>query len=230
MSLFAIADTHLSLGTDKPMDVFGGWADYVSRLEKNWNSVVNDNDYVVIAGDVSWAMNFDELKQDFDFINKLNGKKIILKGNHDFWWNTKKKIDKFIEENDFSFLQIIHNSAVKVGEFVVCGSRGWLFDSESQQDLKVFNREMIRLKMSIDQAKQLQGEPIVFLHYPPISSSECCYEILSLLKEEKISRCFYGHLHGLAAKMAINKNIDGIKFSLISADFLEFCPILIEKF
>lgn len=230
MSLFAIADTHLSFGTNKPMDVFGGWSDYAYRLQKNWNALVGEDDYVVIAGDISWAMNFEELKKDFEFLNNLNGKKIILKGNHDYWWNTRKKIDEFIDENGFSSIQIVQNSAVKTGNFVVCGSRGWPFDVDGEHDLKIFNREILRIKMSIAEAQKLGGEAILFLHYPPVGVDSCCEEILTILENERVSRCFYGHLHGMAAKYAVNKTISSIKFSLISADFLEFCPILVEKF
>lgn len=230
MSLFAIADTHLSFGTDKPMDMFTGWNDYVSRLEENWNKVVNEDDYVVIAGDISWAMNFNELAPDFDFINKLNGKKIIFKGNHDYWWNTKSKIEKFINENSFDTIKVIQNAAFPVGKFTVCGSRGWMFDGEEENDKKILNREVLRLKMSIDDARQYDGKPILFLHYPPLTLNSKCDEIFQLLKDEQIERCYYGHLHGHATRTAVNQTVDGIKFSLISADYLHFCPILIEKF
>lgn len=231
MSLFAIADTHLSFGTDKPMDQFYGWQDYVSRLESNWNRLVSDEDTVVIAGDISWAMNFEELKKDFAYINDtLSGEKIILKGNHDYWWNTKSKMDKFLLENHFDKIKILNNNAEQTGPVVVCGSRGWPFDSEDGHDVKMLGREAGRLRMSLDSGKKLEGERIVFLHYPPVNVNESCDEILGLLREEEISRCYYGHLHGDAARYSVNKTIENIKFSLISADYLGFCPILIEKF
>lgn len=228
MSLFAIADTHLSFGTNKPMDTFTGWENYTEKLQKNWNNLVKDEDTVVIAGDISWAMNFNELYNDFDFINKLNGKKIIIKGNHDYWWNTLTKMNKFIEENKFDTISILHNNAFDFDGFSVCGSRGWLFDSEDLQDEKVLNREVMRVKTSIDSAKN--DEKIVFLHYPPITTNEKCEEILSLLKNSGIKKCYYGHLHGVAAKFAIDDNIDGIDFKLISADRLRFTPYLIKKY
>lgn len=228
MSLFAIADTHLSFGTDKPMDTFPGWNDYVSRIEKNWNSIVNDDDTVVIAGDISWAMGFDELYADFDFINKLNGKKIILKGNHDYWWNTATKMNKYIEENDFDTIKILHNNSYTVGDISVCGSRGWMFESEEAHDEKILNREVNRLKMSLDSAEM--DEKIVFLHYPPVTTNLNCDEILNVLKDYGIKKCFYGHLHGVAAKLAIDDNVDGIDFRLISCDRLGFVPKLIKSF
>ena len=228
MSLFAIADTHLSFGTNKPMDSFPGWENYTDRLKENWNKIIDNDDFVVIAGDISWAMNFDELKVDFDFINKLNGKKIILKGNHDYWWNTMSKMNKFIEENQFDTITILHNSAFDFDDFSVCGSRGWFFDSEEEHNEKVLNREVMRVNTSIECAKN--DEKIVFLHYPPVTENQCCDEILNLLKEKGIKKCYYGHLHGGAAKYAFDDNFDGIDFKLISADRLKFVPLLIKKF
>ena len=228
MSLFAIADTHLSFGTDKPMDSFNGWQNYTQRLEKNWNSAVSEKDYVVIAGDISWAMNFDELKPDFDFLNKLNGKKIIIKGNHDYWWNTLTKMNAFIEENGFESISFVHNNSVQLDGLSVCGSRGWFFDSDEAQDEKVLLREVNRVKASIDSA--VNDERIVFLHYPPVTQNTCCEEIVNLLKEKGIKECYFGHLHGSAAHSAFEGNIDGIRFKLISADRLNFMPLLIRKF
>lgn len=226
MSLFAIADTHLSFGTDKPMDSFPGWNDYVDRIEKNWNKIVTDDDTVVIAGDISWAMNFDELKADFDFIERLNGKKIILKGNHDYWWNTSKKMNDFIEAQRYKTISILFNNSYDVDGVSVCGSRGWLFDVDDEHDEKVLNREVGRLRLSLESA--VNDEIIVFLHYPPVTTDTKCDEILSLLKEYGIKKCYYGHLHGIAAKKAIDDVVDGIEFRLISCDRLGFVPKLIR--
>lgn len=226
MSLFAIADTHLSFGTDKPMDSFPGWNDYVSRLEKNWNSVVGKDDVTVIAGDISWAMNFNELYKDFDFINHLNGEKIILKGNHDYWWNTLSKMNKFIENNNFNSIKILHNNSYTVDGISVCGSRGWMFESEEEHDEKVLNREVNRIKTSIDSAES--ENKIVFLHYPPITTNGKCEEIFDLLKDNGIKKCYYGHLHGVAAKMAVDDIADGIEFHLVSCDKVGFIPKLIR--
>lgn len=228
MSLYAIADTHLSFGTDKPMDAFDGWRNYTQRLEENWNKLVENDDWVVIAGDISWAMNFDELKPDFDFINRLNGEKIIVKGNHDYWWNTAAKMNKFIERNNFTTLHILHNNAYDFDGFSVCGSRGWFFDSQEEHDGKVLSREVGRLQLSIDAAAN--EEKIVFLHYPPITENQRCDEIFAVLQQNCIKKCYYGHLHGVAAKYAFNDNADGIDFRLISADSLKFMPYLVKKF
>lgn len=226
MSLFAIADTHLSFGTDKPMDSFPGWNDYVDRIEKNWNKIVTNDDTVVIAGDISWAMNFDELKADFDFIERLKGKKIILKGNHDYWWNTSKKMNDFIESQRYKTISILFNNSYDVDGVSVCGSRGWLFDVDDEHDEKVLNREVGRLRLSLESA--VNDEIIVFLHYPPVTTDTKCDEILNLLKEYGIKKCYYGHLHGIAAKKAVDDVVDGIEFRLISCDRLGFVPKLIR--
>lgn len=228
MSLFAIADTHLSFGTDKPMDSFEGWQNYTEKLKKNWNKLISPNDCTVIAGDISWAMNFKELYNDFNFIQSLNGRKIIIKGNHDYWWNTVSKMNKFVADNGFDSISFLHNNAYDFEGFSICGSRGWFFDSEEEKDEKVLNREVMRIKMSIDAARN--NEKIVFLHYPPITTNQNCKEIINLLSESGIKKCYYGHLHGAAAKLSVDDNVDGIDFKLISADRLNFVPYLVKKF
>ncbi len=227
MSLYAIADTHLSFGTDKPMDSFPGWKNYVSRIEQNWNKLISDDDTVVIAGDISWAMNFDELKPDFDFINRLSGQKIIIKGNHDYWWNTLTKMNSFIEENDFSSIKILQNSSFEVCGVSVCGSRGWMFESGEEHDEKVLNREVGRIKMSLDSATC--DEKILFLHYPPVTTDQSCDKIMQLINDYGIKKCYYGHLHGDAAHFAIDDCVDNCRFELISCDRLGFMPKLIIK-
>ena len=231
MSLFAIGDTHLSLSCDKPMDVFRGWDNYTERLRNNWCAVVEERDTVLIAGDISWAMKLSEAKDDFSFLESLPGKKIIMKGNHDYWWQTKKKLDEFIEQAGYKTIEIMFNNAYKVSDdFVVAGSRGWFYDAEKDADMKVLRREAGRLQMSIDFAKNLGGEIITFLHYPPLMQDRKCDEIMSVLKDNEIKRCYYGHLHGPSCNLSVNEKVDDIDFRLISADFLNFCPKLIEKF
>lgn len=229
MSIFVIGDTHLSFSCDKPMDVFGGWQDYVSRLEKNWNAVVTDADTVVIPGDISWAMSLQEAERDFAFLHSLPGKKLIMKGNHDYWWTTKRKMDKFLEEKGFDSLQILHNNAYRVGDFTLCGSRGWFYDAQTGNDKKVIVREAGRIEMSLKEAEKLGGEVICFLHYPPVMNGIKCEEIMDVLVKHGVKRCFFGHLHGNFSSFINNAVVEGIKFSLISADFLEFCPKLVEK-
>ncbi len=230
MSLFAIGDTHLSFGSDKPMDIFSGWQDYEKRLEKNWNSIITDSDTVVIAGDISWGMKIDDALEDFRFLEKLNGTKIILKGNHDYWWTTKTKIEKFFAQNEIESIKILFNNAYRVDDAAICGTRGWFFDCSKDEDQKVLAREVGRLKTSIAEAKKLGGEVIAFLHYPPISLTETCREIYNTLVEEQIKTCYYGHLHGNSVNWAFRGESDGVNFDLISADYLDFCPKLIRKF
>ena len=167
MSLYAIADTHLSFGTDKPMDSFEGWQDYTSRLEKNWNKLVEEDDDVVIAGDISWAMDFSQLKADFDFLESLNGNKIILKGNHDYWWNTMAKLNKFLADNNYKTIRFLFNNSFELGNASICGTRGWMMGCENEEDIKILNREVGRLRRSLESAGC--PEKIVFLHYPPVS-------------------------------------------------------------
>ena len=231
MSLFAIADTHLSFSAQKPMDVFPGWTDYTGRLEKNWRSLVGEEDTVVVAGDVSWGMDLAGAAADFAFLDRLPAQKILLKGNHDYWWTTRRKMDDFLREQGFSTLHILHNDAYAVGNIAVCGTRGWFFDAgagSDDADKKVLLREAGRLRASIGAAKKTGLEPTVFLHYPPVCGGQTCEEILSVLREEKIRRCFYGHLHGGGIRQAFQGERDGIRFKLISCDALAFCPLPIR--
>lgn len=229
MALFAIADLHLSLGSDKPMDIFEGWSDYVARLEKNWRGAVTENDTVVIAGDISWAMKLEEAAADFAFIHSLPGKKLILKGNHDYWWTTKSKIDAFLAANGFTSIRIVHNNAYKIGEVGVCGTRGWLYNAESREDQKIVRREAGRLNASIDDALRQDAEPVVFLHYPPVYDGAECREILDILVSRGIKRCYFGHIHGSqAAKRAVMGEYRGIRLHLISCDYLGFLPVLVR--
>lgn len=228
MSLYAIGDTHLSFSTDKPMNIFKGWDDYVQRLESNWRKLICENDTVVIMGDISWAMSLEEAKKDFSFINNLPGNKIILKGNHDYWWNTMKKMEEFLNENCFDTIKFLYNNAYRVGNISICGTRGWFYDAETDADNKIIMREVGRLKASINEGRKLGGEPVVFLHYPPLNNYQKCEALINVLIEEKISRCYYAHLHSASAANSFNDTIDGIKFELLSADYLKFCPKLIQ--
>ncbi len=229
MALFAIGDPHLSISTGKSMNIFGGWNDYEKRLESNWKHLVREGDTVVIAGDVSWCMNLEDGLADFRFLDSLPGRKIILKGNHDYWWATKKKADEFFEKYSLNSLNILHNNTYEADGVAICGTRGWFFDAESDADKKVVLREAGRLKMSIEAAKATGLEPVVFLHYPPLSRDRKCDEIYNVLLEENIKRCYYGHLHSYSHANAFNGECDGIHFQLISSDFLGFCPTLVTK-
>ena len=229
MSLFVIADLHLSFGANKPMNIFRGWDNYEERLEKNWRSFVTDEDTVVIPGDISWAMKLNECYEDFKFIHNLPGKKLLLKGNHDYWWDTRRKIENYLRENGFDSIEIVFNSAKAVGEYAVCGTRGWFYDAEADSDKKVLNREVGRLRTSITEALKTGLEPVVFLHYPPVYGDQRCDDILNVLKEYNIKKCYYGHLHGSnVAKKAVTGEFEGINFKLISSDYVKFVPILVR--
>lgn len=228
MSLFAIADVHLSLGSDKPMDVFPGWADYVARLEQHWRELVAKEDTVVIAGDISWAMKLEESRADFAFLHSLPGRKLIIKGNHDLWWTTLRKMEAFLDQNGFDSISFVHNNAVLVDEMAVCGTRGWFFD-DPQSDHKVVLREAGRLERSIEAAKRLGGEVVAFLHYPPVYGEQRCDEIMEVLHRHEIRRCFYGHIHGAGRRLAQQGMIEGIEMRLIACDALNFVPIQVKK-
>ena len=230
MALYVIADLHLSLGADKPMDVFPGWKDYVQRLEKNWTALVSPEDTVVVAGDISWAMKLEEAAADFAFLNGLPGQKLLLKGNHDYWWSTRSKIDAFFQEQGFSTLRILHNCAYRVGDVAVCGTRGWLYNSETAEDKKIVAREAGRLLASLAEGEKRGGEPMVFLHYPPVYDSMECGGILDILEERRISHCYFGHIHGqYAARKALVGEYRGVRMHLISCDFVNFTPVLVAK-
>lgn len=226
MRLFAISDLHLSLSSDKPMDVFPGWESYQTRLFDNWQSTVEKDDTVVIAGDVSWGISLEESLADFKFLNGLNGKKIIIKGNHDFWWSTAAKINGFFEKNRLDTLSILLNNAFFDGHYAICGTRGWVYDGSGEGDAKVINRECGRLARSLDSAKSVGAKPIVFLHYPPAYGDFVCEEIVSVLEDYTIDTVYYGHIHGGAAYKTVPE-YRGIKLNILSADRLKFTPRLI---
>ena len=167
--LYTIGDLHLSLGCDKPMDIFAGWTNYLERLEANWNAKITDDDTVVLLGDHSWALKLEDSKKDLEFINsRLKGKKILVKGNHDLWWQTMNKMRIFVEENGFDKISFLFNNAYLVEGISVCGTRGWIRENGEPADAKVLNREAGRLEMSLKEGVRLGGELVAFIHYPPI--------------------------------------------------------------
>lgn len=224
MSLYTLADLHLSLGTDKPMDIFKGWDNYIRLIEETWSYLVQPEDTVVIPGDISWAMKLEETAADMAFLNRLPGTKLLMKGNHDLWFSTKKKVEDYFAEQGFHTLKILFNNCYEYGDYVICGTRGWINEQGESVDKKVLNREAGRLRLSLEAGKKTGKEPIVFLHYPPIYGSNECYEILEVLHEYEVKRCFYGHLHGASCNHAINGKRQGIDFRLVSCDFVQFTP------
>ena len=223
MALFVLGDTHLSLGGAKPMDVFPGWNGYVEKLEANWRKLVKPEDTVVLAGDISWSMRLADTRKDFAFLNGLPGQKLIMKGNHDYWWSTANKMNAFFRAEGFDTLRLLHNNSYTVDGYALCGTRGWLFDADEPHDEKVMNREIGRLRLSL-QAAEPGKERLVFLHYPPVYTGADAPEIVAVLKEYGIRRCFYAHLHGKAIRFAVQGEVDSIRYKLVSADGLQFCP------
>ena len=229
MALYAIGDLHLSFGTDKPMDVFGGvWNNYVEKLREGL-SVITPEDTTVLLGDLTWALDLSGAREDFSFINDIPGRKIILKGNHDYWWSTAKKFYTFCQENEFSDMLILNNNAYVYEDIAICGTRGWFFEEDASvgsHNDKIFKRELIRLETSL---KQAEGKEIYcFLHYPPRYRGYECPEILALLKKYQVKLCCYGHLHGDSHKLAIEGEYDGVEFRLCAADYLRFRPLRIK--
>ncbi|MBE6917353.1 MAG: serine/threonine protein phosphatase [Ruminococcaceae bacterium] len=224
MALYAIGDLHLCLGAPKPMDIFGGaWVGYMDKLKEKF-SVITPEDTLVLMGDLSWALDLYDAKEDFAWINEIPGRKIILKGNHDYWWNTVTKFNKFCEEHGFSDMHILNNNHFEYDGVAICGTRGWFYEEErsGEHDEKVFKRELLRLEASLQSAGELPK--LVFLHYPPRYKGYECREILDLLKKYDVRRCFYGHLHGASHGLAIQGQWDGVEFRLLAADYLDFAP------
>ena len=227
MALYAIGDLHLCLGAPKPMDVFGGtWVGYMDKL-KEGIATIGPEDTTVLLGDLSWALDLQEAMADFAWINDIPGKKIILKGNHDYWWSTAAKFYKFCEEHGFSDQHILNNNCYDYEDWAICGTRGWFFEEERSgaHDEKVFKRELIRLEASLQSAGD--KPKMVFLHYPPRYKGYECPEILELLTRYGVRKCFYGHLHGASHGLALEGMWDGIEYRLVSADRLGFQPYLV---
>lgn len=227
MALYAIGDLHLCLGAPKPMDVFGGaWVGYMDKLKEGL-SVIGPEDTTVLLGDLSWALDLAQAGADFAWIDQIPGRKIILKGNHDYWWSTAAKFYKFCQEQGFTDQWILNNNHYEYEGWAICGTRGWFFEEEQNgtHDEKVFRRELIRLEASLQSAGDLPK--IVFLHYPPRYKGYECPQILELLKKYDVRRCFYGHLHGASHGLAQEGIWDGIDFKLVSADRLNFQPFTV---
>ena len=223
MALYTIGDTHLSLGSNKPMDVFGGgWTGYVEKLAQGF-AELQPEDTVVLCGDLSWGMSLEEAKDDFAFLNSLPGKKLILKGNHDYWWTTAAKMNRFFSENGFNSFEILHNNCHVYGDIALCGTRGWFYEEDrGEHSAKIFNRELMRLEASLKAAGE--REKFCFFHYPPLYHGYRCQEIIDLLERYGVSRCYYGHLHGGSHRLAVSGLQGKVEYHLVSADYLGFRP------
>jgi len=224
MALYVIGDLHLSLTGEKPMDVFGpSWANHTERLREAF-ATLGDDDVTVLAGDSSWGMSLEGAREDFRFIDALPGKKLLLKGNHDYWWTTAAKMRRFFADNGFRSLDILHNNCFFYGDWALCGTRGWFYeeDAAGTHTGKMLAREALRLRASFEAA---QGRPILcFLHYPPIYQGYQCPELLEVIDRYGAQRCYYGHLHGATHRRAFEGRRSRTEYSLISADYLGFVP------
>ena len=234
MKVFAISDLHLSFSTDKPMDVFGEkWENYESKIKENVENLVAEDDLLLIAGDLSWAMNMAETKEDFSFISSLSGKKIVVRGNHDYWWKSITNIRDLLEPNNVFALQ---NDSIKFNKFVIAGTRGWVVPETgkgmSEQDQKIYNREIIRLEMALQHAKKQMEEGdvlIALIHYPPFNSTLDSSEFTDLLEKYGVNYCVYGHLHGKTKYSQGKAEKNGVKYILTSCDKVGFSPVLIVE-
>lgn len=237
MSLFVLSDTHLSTNDSKPMDIFGArWTGYTEKLKSRWNKLVDPEDTVVIAGDISWAMSHTGAVDDLRFIDGLNGSKIIGRGNHDYWWTSMTKLDRLLRENSITSIKFLYNNAYETEDFIICGSRGWYIDEANRKMprnadyQKIVAREAIRLELSLEEGVRLREkseknkEILVFLHFPPDFNGYVCNEIVAVLKKYQIKRCFFGHLHGVYDLPRTVVSC-GIAYSLTSADYLDFYPM-----
>lgn len=226
MAIFSISDLHLGMSVNKPMDVFGAnWTDYVNRLADNWKSVVCDEDLVLIPGDITWATYIKEAVLDFQYIHELPGIKIITKGNHDYWWETLKKLNAFLAENHFDSIHFLHNSIYTYGGAVICGTKGYPdTDGILPQDpveAKLYQREAGRLEWALGEAVKSQPEKlIVMLHYPPGKDSI----FADIMKRYHVDVCVYGHLHDKSYAGALQGQVGGIQYKLVSCDYLKFKP------
>ena len=229
MSIYVIADLHLSFNQHKPMDIFGeNWAEHEEKIRNDWIKKVKEEDLVILPGDFSWETYLENTKLDFEYLNKLPGKKLLLKGNHDYWWTTITSMRKYLKENEFTNIDFIYNNSYEFENKIICGTRGWSIADE-EMDKKLINRELIRLELSIKDGIAKYGEDkeiVIFMHYPPITKARIITnqeaEFVKMMKKYNVKRCYYGHLHGSSIADAIEGKVEGIEFKLVSADGLDF--------
>ncbi len=237
MSLFVMADLHLSSNGAKSMEVFGSrWIDYMEKIRKGWKAVVTEEDTVIIPGDVSWGLRAEDAVEDFLFLESLPGKKLIGKGNHDFWWSTRSKLMALWAKHGIQSIDLLYNNAHRFDDCIVCGTRGWFLEEGMQNTVgevdfsKIVNREAIRLRLSLEEACRLQPDPLnplpilVFLHFPPVWNDFVCREIVDLLHEFRVKTCYFGHIHG-AYQAPRTRTFEEIDLILCAADHLNFTPL-----
>ncbi len=227
MSIYAISDLHLSFSTNKPMNVFGNnWNDHEKKIKNNWLKTVKNEDTILLPGDFSWGMTFEEVKPDFEYLNELPGRKIILKGNHDYWWGTANKIKEFFETNCFNNIDILYNNSYLIEDKIVSGTRGWTITDNDEDNEKIYKRETLRLELSLKDGINKYGddkEIIVCMHYPPTNKDMMeNSRFIQIMKNYNVKKCIYGHLHGEAHEEAVVGNVDGIDIKLVSCDYTDF--------
>lgn len=229
MAIYTIADLHLSFKNPKPMNIFGdNWENHEEKIKNDWIEKVNDEDLIILPGDFSWAMNLEDTYLDFKYLNELPGKKILLKGNHDYWWTTLKKMREYLQKNKFNTIDFIYNNSYCYNNYIITGTRGWTLN-DLEGSGKILNRELGRLEISLQEGIKKFGSDkkiLVFMHYPPITNSAILNNLglkfVDIMKKYEVSRCMYGHLHARSHKDAIEGTVDGIQFNLVSADYLNF--------
>ena len=224
MAIFAISDLHLSFGEDKPMDVFGEhWENHYKKIKEDWIQKVTQNDLVLLPGDFSWSMKLQNTYNDFKYIEDLPGKKLLLKGNHDYWWTTLKSMRNYLKDNELKTIDFIQNNSYEFENYHICGTRGWNISENDSQNQKIYKREIERLKLSLESLKQFEKpkDIIVCMHYPPIKEDEIS-EFVKIMEEYNVKICLYGHLHGASQKEVIEGNIRNIQFKMVSCDYTNF--------
>lgn len=231
MAIYAISDLHLSFGTEKPMDIFSGWSRHTEKIKEHWERKIKPCDTVLIPGDISWAMNFDELSNDLRWLDALPGRKIVMRGNHDYWWATMNKLNRYLEENEFQSISFLYNNAYLIENTWVFGSRGWLLPENQQfsaEDRTILEREYGRLALSFEQVKREEGQKLICLfHYPPFCGEKGSH-FLDFMAKHQVDECLYGHLHGRSAEDYDNV-LKGVHCRLVACDALGFDPILISE-
>lgn len=226
MSIYAVADLHLSFNSPKPMNIFGEeWTNHEEKIKKDWIEKVNKEDTVLLPGDFSWGMKMSDTYEDFKYLASLPGRKIMIKGNHDYWWDSLSKLHRFMEENNFKNIDFLHNNSFEVEGHIIAGTRGWQYQ-EDEESVKKINREVKRLELSIKDGIQKYGEEkpiIICMHYPPTTKYlREKSDFIELMSKYNVKKCIYGHLHGEAHNEAVEGNFGGIDIQLVSSDYLKF--------
>ena len=230
MAIYAISDLHLSFCSNKPMDIFG-WSNYEEKIKIDWLEKVKEEDLVLLAGDFSWSMDLKETEQDFRFIEELPGRKLLLKGNHDYWWNTVTSMRRFLKEKNINSIDFLYNNSYVYNNMIICGSRGWNIAEKDIENQKIYKREVERLKMSLEQGMKQYDKSkkmMVCMHYPPIKENMVS-EFEKLMLQYPVTKCIYGHLHGPSHAFVIEGDRHGIEYTMVSCDYTGFKLVKIEE-